>query len=484
MKKNILKSNLLIKAFLVLVFVSHACQQVEMTDEQEIGGIPPIEFDLKEIKKRGRLIALVDNTSTSFYIYKGRPMGFEFELLSRLSKNLGVELEVRQESDLDVAFHDLNSGKADILAYNLAITKGRLKKVAFTETHHETRQILIQRKPINWRSMSANQIDKQLVRNVVGLANKRIHIRKGSSFKSRLQNLSTEIGSPIQIVEMGSDIGAEELIQKVVSGEIAMTVVDENDAQLLEGLYLDIDIKTPISFTQSIAWAVRHNAPELLENTNIWLNQIQQSSEYAVLYNRYYKNAYNHAYRVRSSYSSIRGNMISPFDGEIQNYADLLGWDWRLLASQIYQESKFEIDVESWAGAQGLMQIMPATAERFGAEDPFDPMQSLRAGVKYLEYLDKFWISRIEDPNERLKFILSSYNAGQGHVLDAYNLTLKYGKNPKKWENVEEYLLKKSDPEFYLDPIVKSGYCRGAEPVSYVKEILARYDQYRQLFTS
>lgn len=484
MKKNFLKSNLLIKLFLVLVFVSHACQQAEITDNEELVGIPPVEFDLAEIKKRGRLIALVDNTSTSFYIYKGRPMGFEFELLTKLGKKLGVELEVRQESDLDIAFHDLNAGKADILAYNLAVTKGRLKKVAFTGTHHETRQILIQRKPSNWRSMSAAQIDRELVRNVVELGNKKIHIRKGSSFKTRLQNLSTEIGSPIQIVEMGGEVGAEELIQMVAKGEIAMTVVDENDAKLLEGLYQDIDTKTPISFTQSIAWAVRHNAPELLAETNIWLKEVQKSSVYAALYNRYYKNSYNHAYRVRSSYSSIRGSMISPFDTEIQAYADLLGWDWRLLASQIYQESKFEIDVESWAGAQGLMQIMPATAERFGAEDPFDPMQSLRAGVNYLEYLDKFWINKIEDPNERLKFILASYNAGQGHVLDAYNLAFKYGKNPKKWENVEEFLLKKSDPEFYLDPIVRSGYCRGQEPVNYVKEILSRYEQYRQLFVS
>ena len=128
------------------------------------------------------------------------------------------------------------------------------------------------------------------------------------------------------------------------------------------------------------------------------------------------------------------------------------------------------------------MQLMPATAAQYGVTDLNDPHQSLKAGIKYLKWLDGYWRDDIPDSSERTKFVLASYNIGPGHVVDARRLAEKYGADQNIWyKNVETYLLKKSEPKYYNDEIVKLGYSRGAETVSYVREVLDRYGQYRLL---
>jgi membrane-bound lytic murein transglycosylase F len=130
------------------------------------------------------------------------------------------------------------------------------------------------------------------------------------------------------------------------------------------------------------------------------------------------------------------------------------------------------------------MQLMPETAERFGATNPDDPRQSIKAGVNFLKYLDTYWAKSISDPNERLKFVLASYNAGLSHIIDARELTKKYRKDPTHWGDVESYLLLKSNPEYYRDPIVLAGYCKCEETVNYVKNVIQRYEEYRMHITS
>ena len=182
---------------------------------------------------------------------------------------------------------------------------------------------------------------------------------------------------------------------------------------------------------------------------------------------------------MNSDYSSLGGNKISRYDELIKTGAQKLGWDWRLLAAIIYRESKFVSNDESWAGARGLMQLMPETARRFGATNPDDPRQSIRAGVNYLRHLDKIWAKKISDPGERLKFVLASYNAGLSHIMDARKLAKKHGRDPAVWDDVEFYLLKKSYRAFYRDPVVTAGYCKCEEPVNYVKNVLQTFDEYK-----
>jgi membrane-bound lytic murein transglycosylase F len=443
----------------------------------------PVDFDLDKIKERGTLIAIIDNSSTGYFIYKGQPMGYEYELLNLLVKHLGVELKLIITSDIGEAFRKLNRGEGDIIAHNLAETKERKNIVSFTEYHNLERQVLIQRKPDNWQNMKIHEVEKTLIRNPIDLAGKEVYVRKSSSYLTRLKNLSDEIGNDIIIVEEFGDVDTETLIKKVAKGEIDFTVADENIAKVNATYYPNIDIKTPISFPQKIGWALRKNSDQLLPEINQWIQNLKKTTDYYVIYNKYFKSPKASLQRVRSSFSSLGGNNISPYDAIFIAGADKLKWDWRLLASMAYQESKFDPYAESWAGAVGIMQLLPETAKAHGAEDLYNPKESIMAGVSYLKWLDRFWSKRVPDEKERIKFILASYNVGQGHIIDARNLARKYKKDPAKWEVVEDFLLKKSKAEYYNDPVVKLGYCRGEEPVNYVKEIMNRYQQYKLNFT-
>jgi membrane-bound lytic murein transglycosylase F len=440
----------------------------------------PFQFGLEAIKQRGYINALVDNNSFSYFIYKGRPMGFEYELLARFAKHLKVDLKVKVISGLDKAFEQLNSGEGDILAFPLTITKVRKNHIDFTRPLYNSYQVLVQRKPENWRSLTRDEIENRVIRDATDLIDKEVHVMKSSSFSERLENLSEEIGGDIYIKEDSADAQSESLIQRVALGEIEYTVTDHPIAMVNAAYYPHLDVSTILSLPQQIAWGVRKNSPLLLAALNDWLTQVKKEPTFMVIYNRYFKSPRTSLIRVRSDYSSLGGNKISPYDDLIKKGAEKLGWDWRLLAAVVYQESRFKTNDESWAGARGLMQLMPETAKEFGAEDRDDPIQSIRAGVNYLKYLDKFWAKRIENPDVRLKFVLASYNVGLTHVMDAQNLAEKYGGDPTLWTNhVEDFLLKKSNPKYYRDSLVRAGYCRCEEPVNYVKDILERFEQYK-----
>ncbi|MEO5601133.1 MAG: transporter substrate-binding domain-containing protein [Cyclobacteriaceae bacterium] len=441
---------------------------------------PEVNFDLNEIVKRGYINALVDNNSVSYFIYKGQPMGYEYELLNLFAKHLNVDLKIKVTSGIDRAMDQLNKGEGDLIAFPLSITKDRKQYVAFSKPHFNSYQVLVQRKPANWRQMTLDKINDSLIRNPVELIGKEVYVLAGSSFETRLQHLSEEIGGDVVILSDTGSSESESLIRKVAIGEIDYTVADHMIARVNASYYPNLDINTPISVAQQIGWATRINSPQLLEAINQWLVAVKKEATFMVIYNRYFKSPRTSLVRMKSDYSSMGGNMLSPFDSLIRQGADTLGWDWRLLASLIYQESKFLPKGESWAGARGLMQLMPRTANEFGAFDLDDPTQSLSAGVGYLKYLDNYWRKRIADPDERLKFILASYNVGLSHVVDARKLTGKHGKDPQLWyDNVEFFLSRKSDPKFYRDPIVTAGYCKCEEPIHYVRDVLERYEEYK-----
>jgi membrane-bound lytic murein transglycosylase F len=481
---------LLNKSFYYLAICSFslfcACSTKTDTQSQDLSyAIEPVDFDFEKIKERGYITAVVDNSATSYFIYKGQPMGYEFEMLNWLAEDLDVELKIIKDNSISSALEKVNRGEADIVAFNLTVTKERKQYVDFTNPLYFVRQVLVQRKPENWRKMKIHEIENELIRDPIQLTGKEVHVRKSSSFSTRLANLSDEIGGDIVIIEDSSSLEVESLIRMVSEGEIEYTVADEDVAMLNATFYPIIDVKTAISFSQQIAWALRSNADTLESKINAWLEERQKETDYYVIYNKYFKNLKRSANRSYSEFSSVQGEKLSPFDEEIKATANKIGWDWKLLAALIYQESKFDPNVKSWAGAKGLMQMMEPTALEFGATNLYDPNQSLKAGGKYINWLQKAFKKHVEDSVERQKYILAAYNVGIGHMQDAIRLTKKYGGDPTKWDdNVEKYLLLKSQKKYYTDPVVKYGYCRGEEPVNYVEEILERYQQYVELLNS
>ena len=184
--------------------------------------------------------------------------------------------------------------------------------------------------------------------------------------------------------------------------------------------------------------------------------------------------------RVYAPMLNRKGGVISRYDHLFQQYSRHIGWDWRLMAAQCYQESTFDPMAQSWAGARGLMQIMPSTADHLGLAhgDMNDPEKNIAAAARYLKELDQHF-SDIGDRRERQDFILAAYNGGFFHIRDAMALAGRDGKNPKRWNDVGPYVLRLAEPQYYRDPLVKHGYMRGSETYGYVKSIRQRWQQYR-----
>lgn len=441
--------------------------------------VTQVDYSLKRVLKNKRLIASTDYNSTNYFVYRGEPMGYQYELLKEFAKYLHVKLEITITNDLDKSFQCLAENDCDLLAVGLTVTRERSARIDFSKPLSQTRQMLVQRKPENWRKMHfMEEIDRALIRDPINLAGKTVHIQKQSSFRNRLISLSDEIGAEIIVVEHPK-ASMEELIEMVNEGEIDYTVCDEHIALVNKKYYPDIDVKTAISFSQNVAWAVKKGHNALLDTINIWLEGFLKSPTYAHLYNKYFRNSRTINF-AKSEYHSTRGSKISPFDQVIKEYSLEIEWDWRLLASLIYQESRFHPDARSWAGAYGLMQLMPHNAQKYGIDSLSTPEDQIRAGVNFIKLLDRQFISKIENKEERTKFVLASYNAGIAHVYDAQRLAVKYDKNPNVWDNnVDYYLLNKSKPEYYNDSVVKYGYCRGKEPYNFVIDILDRYEHYK-----
>ena len=470
----------LLLRFLVCFSLFSLSQCKRGTESLSFSPEPAVEHDLASIIKRGYLEAIIDNNSISYFIYKGTPMGYEYELLQHLCKSLKVKLKIKVISGIDEAFDQLNKGAGDVLAFPLTITKDRTNYISFTQAHYTTSQVLVQKRPANWRLQPPQLIEKRLIRNPVDLIGKQVYVIKGSSFGERMKNLSQEIGGDIIIMEDSASAETESLIRKVATGEIKYTVTDQTIANVNSLYYPNLDVNTVLSLPQQIAWGVRKNSPELLLAIDQWFETSKRNGLFQIIYNRYFNSPRFSISMASSDYSSLAGNKLSPYDEQIKQGAKQIGWDWRLIASIVYQESNFNPRVESWAGAIGLMQIMPETGEFLHAGDLWDPQQNIKAGIRFLKFLDDYWAKTVSDPTERLKFVLASYNVGASHVIDAQKLARKNGRNASLWDDsVEYFLLQKSNPKYYHDKVVAAGYCRCDGPVRYVKEILDRYEEYK-----
>ena len=227
-----------------------------------------------------------------------------------------------------------------------------------------------------------------------------------------------------------------------------------------------------------VQWAVAADNKELADSLNAWFKpsmfaQVRDEEKYIFSS----RSVRRHVY---SPFLNKAGGVISRYDHLFKKYAPAARWDWRLMAAQCYQESCFDPRAKSWAGACGLMQIMPSTADHLGLlrSSIYDPEQNVRAAADYIRELTGYFRS-VQNAEERRLFVLAAYNGGYFHIQDAMALARKNGKNPNRWRDVAYYVLALENPRFYNDPVVKYGYMRGSETVGYVDRIRQRYAQYR-----
>jgi membrane-bound lytic murein transglycosylase F len=454
-------------------------------EPKEISGnaVERISFDLEQIKKRGKIVLLAENSTVSYFIYRGKKMGYEYELIKEFAEHLGVELEVKMIDDLDKIEELLNNGDADLVACNYTVTQERAKRFNFSVPHSRSAQVLVQRRPDNWRRMKKRYLDTAVIRDPIELIGKEIHVWNQSSFQDRLTHLSEEIGGEINIVGYSGEIESEEFIRMVSKDSIDYTVTDGNLAKIAQRYYPNIDIELEVSVKQQIAFGVRKNAPNLLKDLNAYINEELDKSTFRHIYRKYFEYTAN-SNKAYDKYSSVIGGKVSPFDKHIKVGAKKIGWDWTVLASLIYKESKFKKNQVSWAGAYGVMQFMPEVGPSYGVY-PNSPIPvQINGGVTKLTKNYKQWLDLIPDSTEAMYFTLATYNAGLGHVQDARRLAEKFQLDPNKWfDNVDLMILNLMKSKYYKDPVVQSGYCRGSETYDYVHEIMQRSREYQTAFS-
>lgn len=137
----------------------------------------------------------------------------------------------------------------------------------------------------------------------------------------------------------------------------------------------------------------------------------------------YIEACYACSVRPGLDFGNVRLN-LNAFAEEVRSAALLHGVDEALVRAVIHAESAFNPNAVSHKGAQGLMQLIPATADRFGVSDPFEPAQNIGGGVKYLAWL----LNRF---NGNVTLASAAYNAGEGAVdrfngVPPYNETQRY----------------------------------------------------------
>lgn len=425
--------------------------------------------DLDGIRERGVLRVLTRNNAASYYLWRGELVGFEYEMAQRLARELGVRLQMvvapRQRDLIPM----LKAGEGDLIAAFMTRSETREERgVRFSRPYHYATETVV-------GGRRAAPMD-----TVLDLAGREIHVRPGSSYRLTLDALR-EQGIDLRIGEVPPELETESILGRVASGDYELTVADSHLLELernwsehLQGL---LELGEPVAH----GWAVREGNPQLLEAVNNFWNRQYRSTDYNILYQRYFLDEGRVRAHREERVDVLNGGRLSPYDELVREAAEEYNFDWRLLVSLMFQESEFNPEARSWIGARGLMQVMPRTAREFGVapEQLEDPEINIPLGARYLNWTRDRWPERLS-ASDRVWFALAAYNAGVGHVRDARRLAAQQGLDPDRWfGNVEEAMLLLSRPEYHRN--ARHGYVRGTEPVNYVRNIRDRYRAYVRL---
>lgn len=431
-------------------------------------------YDFPQIVESDTLRVITLNTSTSYFIYRDQEMGYHYEMIKSFANEHGLEMKVIVAQNPAMLIRMLQNNTGDVIAYSVPIENALKDSVLYSGLAEISHQVLVQRSGSN----------DTILKDVTELIGKDIYVLRDSKYEQRMNNLNRELGGGINLKYADKDtVVVEDLIRMVSGGEIKYTVAEEYVALLNHTYFRNIDVGLQVSFDQRTSWAVRKNTPVLADSLNAWFSRTNRTPNYLRLTKRYFEEAKGfHSDNQSTFVTMLAPGQISPWDQYFKHYGKEFGIDWRLLASVSYNESTFDPDGVSWAGAGGLMGLMPATAATMGVtgSDLFTPETNIRIGTEYLKKLiDMF--SSVEDETERIKMALASYNGGIGHVSDARALAEKYDADKNVWEgNVEKYIELKRLEQYYKDPVCRAGYFRGDETVNYVRDVMSRWQGYKE----
>ena len=413
---------------------------------------------LEDIMEAGEIRVITRNNAHCYYFYREQAMGFEYDLAKAFAKYLGVRLRVQIADKWEGMIPAIMNRSGDFIAASMTITPRRQRQVAFSEGYLEIQQHIIVHR------------DNTSVRNLEDLNGRTVFVRKGTSYQERLEALQ-DAGTQVFIYRM-ADVPTEDLIERVAARDIEITIADSNIAQMNRLYHPQIVIADPITATEALGWAVHPQADQLRERINAFFREIKANGKFQKIYDKYYTDVEHFDYVDLRRYHRRLQTRLPAYRELIMAASDRFGFDWRLIAAQMYQESHFNRKARSHAGAYGLMQLTTSTARSLGVKNIYSARQSIYAGVQHLKNLYDYF-DEIAGA-DRLYFSLAAYNVGQGHIRDARKLAEKMGLDPNKWASLTQTLPLLRYRKYYKDATY--GYCRGTEPIEYIRQIMIYYD--------
>lgn len=417
--------------------------------------------DLEDIVENRYFRVLTSRNAFDYHIYQGKPRGYQYELIKAFAKRLNKKyrkkgLKIQFElipADYDQLIPMLVDGKGDMIAANLTATSRRKKLVDFTLPLRKTSEVLVTRKGLEARSPFR----------------RKIALRKSSSYYESVKKWNQTNSEKFFGVRLADESLTPENIMELVARKVYdYTLIDSYLFEVGKKVYPGLVKAAVQPFDQNVSEvgiAVRKSSPKLLKELNEFVPLAREGSRLGNIIDRRY---FNDAVLLRTDQNEEGG--ISPYDGLIKKYAEMYGWDWKLLAALCFQESRFNQDIVNRWGAIGLFQIKQSTAN-----EPYVDIKKVRgkknaennihAGVKYLSWIRDRYFSELP-PRRRIRMALAAYNAGPATVVRARKRAKKMGLNPDVWfRNVE----------------LAMANMRKSEPVNYVSEINKRYVSYSLL---
>jgi len=405
--------------------------------------------------------------ASSYFNYSDQEvMGYDYELVQAFAQANEIPLKVHVAATETEMLKMLKQKRVDLIAYNMFETKALKHKFDFVAYQEDSYMVLVQ------------EVGREAVGSINELKGRTVHVIENSIYHQRLVNLNKEIGGDIDIQLLSDSLTIDQAIEMVLQRKIEFTFAPHKIAVQYKDFHRRLDCGIRVGFPQKNGWLVNRKNEVLKTMIAHWEADSKTELFKSHMYEKYkIKNPYFRAKRTKVSFETV-----SPYDDYFKTYAEEINWDWRLLAAVAFHESNFDSLQVSHRGASGLMQLMPSTAAIFGLDEDniFNPEKNIEAGVQYIKSLNRMF-GKIENQEERKKFILASYNSGPAHILDAMALAEKYGKNPHIWfEHVEYYLSKSNDPDYYNDEVVRYGKFGPSETIRYVRNTLDTYKKYKQ----
>jgi len=413
---------------------------------------------LDKIKARKRLDVVILNSPTVYYVGAERKMGFEYELLSSYTKELGVDLNLSVVDTVDEALALSRQGVGDITAAGLSLTQQRKKEFVFGPKY-----FLVQEQMICHKDMYRQ---KNFPKDMEDLSGLNIVVGKSTSYEQTLTNLAELY--PQMKIKYDENESTESLLKMVWAKKIDCTVADSNIFAVNQRYYPELSMAFAVSERKHLAWVLREGDDSLKDDLYKWINRCEQAGKMAELRDFYYSYLNIFDYYDTKVFHKRMKSRLPKYEKYFKEAAKKYDVPWPLLAAQSYQESHWNARAKSHTGVRGMMMLTLPTAKQLGVKNRLDAKQSIFGGAKYIAGLEKRFGSELKGVN-RVLFALAAYNVGMGHMHDAQTLARRMNKDPNSWRDIKTVLPLLSQKKYYKQ--LKYGYARGSEPVRYVSAI-------------